>query len=89
MGLLKDKRATADTDAVMKAVRKPKFVDNALHLGEYTPQRNLEKKVTVKQRKTANYGIATPHTYTLTELQDSVILKHTGTHGRNYEGAIV
>ena len=89
MGLLKDKRATADTDVVMKAVRKPKFVDNALHLGEYTPQKNLEKKVTVRQRKTTTYAVSTPHTYTMTELQDSVILKHTGTHGRNYEGSVV
>tara|TARA_R110000787_G_scaffold54600_3_gene126903 strand:+ start:239 stop:1660 length:1422 start_codon:yes stop_codon:yes gene_type:complete len=83
------KRGSADTSVVMKAIRKPKFVDNALHLGEYSPQNDLAKKVTVKQRKTANYAIATERAYNITELQDSMILKQPQTHGRNYQGSIV
>ncbi len=73
----------------MTSIRKPKFVDNALYLGEYTPQSDTVNRVTVKQRKTATYGVATGRAYDITELQDSLILKQPQTHGRNYQGAVV
>ena len=83
------KRGSTDTDVVMKSIRKPKFVDNALHLGEFAPQTTIQNKVTVKQRKTGTYGVATPRAYDITQLQDSMILKQPQTHGRNNQGAIV
>jgi hypothetical protein len=89
MPLLKDRRLSLSNPTVMTSIRKPKFVDNALYLGEYTPQSDTVNRVTVKQRKTATYGVATGRAYDITELQDSLILKQPQTHGRNYQGAVV
>jgi len=89
MALLKDKRMTVSNPTVMTSIRKPKFVDNALYLGEYTPQSDTQNKITIKQRKTATYGVATGRAYDITELQDSMILKQPQTHGSNYQGSII
>ena len=79
---------TVNNLTIMKSVRKPVFVDNALHLGEYTSQVNLQHKVTVKQKKTATYGVATGRAYDITELENSMIIKHPQTHGSKYQGSI-
>ena len=79
---------TVNNLTIMKSVRKPVFVDNALHLGEYTSDANLQNKVTVKQKKTATYGVATGRAYDITELENSMIIKHPQTHGSKYQGSI-
>jgi len=89
MPLLSYRRVSTDNPVIMKSIRKPKFVDNALYLGEYTAQSDVLNKVTVKQRKTATYGVATSRAYDITELQDSMILKQPQTHGSNYQGSVV
>lgn len=83
------RRGSADNPAIMKQIRKPKFVDNALHLGEFSGHTGNQSKVTIRQRKKATYGIATERGYLLTELEDSILLKQPQTHGRNYSGSIV
>tara|TARA_R100001510_G_scaffold35567_1_gene32043 strand:- start:2023 stop:3405 length:1383 start_codon:yes stop_codon:yes gene_type:complete len=83
MAYLGSKRRSSDYNAVMKQVRKPVFVDNALHLGEFTAQGVDKTKVTVRQRKAANYPIATERTFTIEEGQDEITLTHTGAPGHS------
>ena len=88
MPYLAKQRTTGDSNVIMKQVRKPVFVDNALHLGEITPQGSAQAKVTVKQRKTASYAVASTHSYTIDEREDNIILTHTPTPGHSSETAI-
>lgn len=81
MPYLAQQRTTGDTDVAMKQVRKPVFVDNALHLGELAMQGSTQPKVTVRQRKTSTYAVASTHTYAIDERQDSVVLTHTAVAG--------
>ena len=73
MPYLAKTRIVDDTDVVMKQVRKPVFVDNALHLGEFAMQGTTQAKVTVKQRKTSTYAVASTHSYTIDEREDSAL----------------
>ena len=88
MPYLGQQRTTGDSDVVMKQVRKPVFVDNALHLGEIAMQGSTQAKVTVKQRKTASYAVASTHSYTIDEREDNVILTHTPTPGHSSETSV-
>jgi hypothetical protein len=88
MPQLAQQRLTGDSDVVMKQVRKPRFVDNALHLGELTMQGSNQQKVTVRQRKEATYAVATERTFTISESQDALTLQHTGAAGHNSKTAL-
>tara|TARA_R100001129_G_scaffold185711_1_gene174820 strand:- start:2565 stop:4001 length:1437 start_codon:yes stop_codon:yes gene_type:complete len=57
---------------IMTHVRKPKFVDNAVHLAEINPQNSDKHKLTIRQRKTSTYAIATGKAYQIQGRQDSV-----------------
>ena len=63
--------ASRDTQ-IMRQVRKPKFVDNAVHLAEINPQNSDKHKLTIRQRKTSTYAIATEKAYQIQGRQDSV-----------------
>jgi len=89
MPYLAKTRIIDDTNVVMKHVRKPVFVDNALHLGEFAMQGTTQAKVTVKQRKTSTYAVASTHSYTIDEREDSVVLTHTPTPGHTSENWIL
>lgn len=89
MPYLAKTRIVDDTDVVMKQVRKPVFVDNALHLGEIAMQNATQSKVTVKQRKTSTYAVASTHSYTIDEREDSVVLTHTPTPGHTSENWVL
>lgn len=88
MPYLAKTRIIDDTNVVMKQVRKPVFIDNALHLGEFTMQGTTRAKVTVKQRKTSTYAVASTHSYTIDEREDGVVLTHTPTPGHTAENWI-
>ena len=75
-------------DVIMKSVRKPVFVDNALHLGEISVASETTKTVTIRQRKKAHYAVASERAYEITELGDSVIIKHPQKDGRNSNQSI-
>lgn len=78
-------RFDADQSAVMKRVRKPRFVDNAVRHGEYTKQ----PSGFVVNRPTKGDFIPTPERrYTLIEEEDTVKLIHSTTDGHRYEGAL-
>jgi len=69
MPYLAKQRLTGDSNVVMKHVRKPKFVDNALHLGEITHQGATKQKVTIRQRNSTNYALTPETEYELTEIE--------------------
>ena len=88
MPQLAQQRLTGDSDVVMKQVRKPHFVDNAVHLGEINMQGSTKQQGTVRKRKQATNAVATERTYSINELQDAVVLKHTGAAGHNSDTAV-
>jgi len=88
MPYLAQQRTTTDNNVIMKHTRKPVFVDNALHLGEITKQGPSKSKVTLRKRKAATYGIASTHSYSIDEREDSVVLTHTPTAGHDSTTAI-
>ena len=82
-------RRTIMDGSFMMSVRKPVFVDNAVHLGETASSSSSTKQVTIKQRKRAHYAVATERAYHIEELEDSLIIKQPQIHGRNYQGNII
>jgi len=89
MPYLAQQRLTGDSNVVMKHVRKPKFVDNALHLGEVSLQGSSKQKVTLRQRKKANYPIGTERAYEVNELEDGVRLTHRQVAGHEHLSSLV
>tara|TARA_R110002051_G_scaffold325552_1_gene428837 strand:+ start:7378 stop:8793 length:1416 start_codon:yes stop_codon:yes gene_type:complete len=87
--LLNKERDIIIAAPTMASIRKPKFVDNALYLGEVNSATDDKKLVTVKQRKRVNYAIASEKAYTLIEEQGAIIIKQPQTHGHNYDNNIV
>ena len=86
MRIISDKGAFAESlTEIMKDIRKPVFVDNAIHYGKYESQSKDIPKVTVKAR---NYSIATEKTYLIEEEESSVLLSHTKTPGHSYENNV-
>jgi len=88
MPYLAQRRSTKDSDVVMKQVRKPVFIDNALHLGEIAMQGTTQAKVTINKRKTTTYAVASTHSYTIDEREDNIILTHTATPGHSSTSSI-
>lgn len=78
-------RFDADQDSVMKVVRKPRFVDNAVRHGEYSKNVNGF----VVSRPTATDFVPTAERrYKLIEEEDTIRLLHNPTKGMRYEGAV-
>ena len=88
MPYLAQQRTTGDSNVVMKQVRKPVFIDNALHLGEIAMQGTTQAKVTINKRKTTTYAVASTHSYTIDEREDNIILTHTATPGHSSTSSI-
>ena len=78
-------RFDADQNAVMKRVRKPRFVDNAVRHGEYTKSTT---GFTVNKPTQADFIPATERKYALVEEDDTIRLLHNKTDGHRYEGAL-
>ena len=74
-------------DTTMNEVRKPVFVDNALHHALLSSQTSSKNKVTIENRNNATYTVASSNRYTLAEGNSTVQMTHTSRPGHNYEGA--
>ena len=78
-------RSDAAQPTVMKRIRKPKFVDNAVRHGIYT---QTSSKRSVAKPKQSDFQPTHQRTYTLTEQDDSIDLVHTPTEHMRYEGVV-
>tara|TARA_R100000234_G_scaffold104849_2_gene74879 strand:- start:5491 stop:7821 length:2331 start_codon:yes stop_codon:yes gene_type:complete len=78
-------RLDADQDTIMKRVRKPRFVDNAVRHGEYTKS---SSGFTVNKPTQSDFIPATEKKYSLIEEEDTIRLLHNTTDGHRYEGAV-
>ncbi len=95
MPYLAQQRLTGDSDVIMKHTRKPKFVDNAVHVGEITMQGNTQQKVTVRKRNSTNFAIASERAYELTEVEGGMrimqpqVAGHENTSSPIYIGSLL
>jgi|TARA_R110002020_G_scaffold6721_3_gene28564 hypothetical protein len=67
---------------VMIDVRKPVFVDNALHYGKYESQQSEKPKVTIS---TTSYRVSKEGSYRIEEEESSLLVSHTKTAGHTFE----
>lgn len=73
---------TESPNEIMYDVRKPSFVDNALHLGKYASQKTALPKVSFTSTP---HTLATEKKYSVVEEQSSMLLSHNKTHGHSSE----
>tara|TARA_R110002051_G_scaffold13881_4_gene45776 strand:+ start:12568 stop:13968 length:1401 start_codon:yes stop_codon:yes gene_type:complete len=73
---------TESPNEIMYDIRKPVFVDNALHLGKYDSQKAALPKVSFTSTP---YTLATEKKYNVVEEQTSMLLSHNKTHGHSSE----
>ena len=78
-------RADATQNAVMKRVRKPKFVDNGVRHGEYTKQ---QSGFLVKAPTSSDFMPTHDRKYSLIEEEDTIRLLHNTSDGHRYTGDI-
>ena len=78
-------RADAAQNAIMKAVRKPKFVDNGVRHGEYTKQ---QSGFLVKAPTSSDFMPTHDRKYSLIEEEDTIRLLHNTSDGHRYTGDI-
>jgi len=78
-------RADATQNAVMKRVRKPKFVDNGVRHGEYTKQ---QSGFLVKTPTSSDFIPTHDRRYSLIEEEDTIRLSHNTGDGHRYTGNI-
>ena len=78
-------RADATQNVIMKAVRKPKFVDNAVRHAEYTKQ---QSGFLVKAPSSSDFMPTHDRTYSLIEEEDTIRLVHTESKGHRYTGNV-
>lgn len=78
-------RSDAAQDSVMKAIRKPRFVDNAVRHGEYT---KTAAGFVVNAPTQSDFMPTTEKRYKLIEEGDTIRLLHNPTENVRYEGAL-
>jgi len=78
-------RADATQNAIMKVVRKPKFVDNGVRHGEYTKQ---QSGFLVKAPTSSDFMPTHDRKYSLIEEEDTIRLLHNTSVGHRYTGDI-
>lgn len=78
-------RSDAAQDSVMKAIRKPRFVDNAVRHGEYT---KTAAGFVVNAPTQSDFMPTTEKRYKLIEEEDTIRLLHNPTENVRYEGAL-
>ena len=78
-------RADAAQGTVMKRVRKPRFVDNAVRHGVYTRK---QAGFSVEKPTATDFVPTAERRYRLIEEQDTVRLLHNPTESTRYEGAL-
>jgi len=78
-------RFDADQNSVMKVVRKPRFVDNAVRHGEYT---RVKAGFAVNKPTASDFIPTAERKYKLIEEEDTIRLLHNPTESVTYEGAL-
>lgn len=78
-------RFDADKTAIMKRVRKPRFVDNAVRHGAYSKKQG---GFVVDKPTQTDFLPTSERKYQLIEEEDTIRLLHNPTDGHRYEGAI-
>ena len=78
-------RFDATQDSVMKVIRKPRFVDNAVRHGEYT---KTAAGFVVNAPTQSDFMPTTEKRYKLIEEEDTIRLLHSPSNGVRYEGAL-
>ena len=69
---------------VMSHVRKPVFVDNAIHHGHVTRETDSKPIVTIETTPTATYQVMPETDYLIVEGESNVQLSHVRTNGHSY-----
>ena len=69
-------------------MRKPVFVDNAVHYAKIEPRSEGKSKVTIEARNAENYDLATEKAYSLIENESAVMLTHRETEGHTLKSVI-
>ena len=78
-------RADTVQNAIMKVVRKPRFVDNCVRHGEYTKQ---QSGFLVKTPTSSDFMPTHDRKYSLIEEEDTIRLSHNISDGHRYTGNI-
>jgi len=79
-------RYSTDASEVMTHVRKPVFVDNAVHFGRLSIQTTDKPKVTVTNSNARTFHVMPERSYHIVEGEGGLQLTHTRTPGHNYTG---
>lgn len=78
MTVIQSTKGRFDTDMNnnMTDVRKPVFVDNAIHYEKIEEVPAVKQKITIQQKKTSNYSVSTEKSYNLIESGSSISVTH-------------
>lgn len=87
MTLIQNTRFSTDVDEVMTHVRKPVFVDNAIHHGRISVQKANKAKVTVEKKNTRNLQVMPERNYHIVEGESYIQLSHNNTPGHSLNSA--
>ena len=81
-------RFDASLTTVATDVRKPVFVDNAVHYAKIESRSDGKNRVTIEARNAENYDIATEKAYSMVESESAVTLTHRETDGHSLKSTI-
>ena len=81
-------RFDASLTTVATDVRKPVFVDNAVHYAKIDSRSDGKNKITIEARNAENYDIATEKAYSMVESESAVTLTHKETDGHSLKSTI-
>ena len=80
-------RFDADVNEVMDHVRKPVFVDNAIHHARIDTTDNKKHKVTIENNNATTYQTLHERSYKIIEGNSDLQITHQSTPGHTYSGA--
>jgi len=81
-------RFDASLTTVATDVRKPVFVDNAVHYAKIDSRSDGKNRVTIETRNAENYDVATEKAYSMVESESAVTLTHRETDGHSLKSTI-
>ncbi len=79
-------RFNTDVSEVMSHVRKPVFVDNAVHHARVSVQTSSKPKITVEKSNTRTLQVMPQSSYQIVEGESGVQITHAQTPGHEYTG---
>ena len=79
MTLIQSTKSNFNTsmDSHMTDVRKPEFIDNAVHYSKITEQSVGNNIVTITNKQSSKYSISTEKAYNMSELQSTLLFTHS------------